>query len=43
MRVVHEEEHRARVIGEVAGRDVLPVAGEIGEGKGVRIENAQNP
>ena len=39
--VIHEEQHRAGVICEVAGRDVLPVAAEIGEGEGVRIENAQ--
>src|SRR5262245_197609 len=39
--VVHEEEHGARVLGEIAGADILPVAGEIGESERRLVDDAQ--
>ena len=41
MLVVHEEEHGTRVLGQIAGGDVLPVAGEIGEGERRLVNDAQ--
>lgn len=39
--VVHEEERDAVVGGDVARREELAVAGEIGEAEGVRVEELQ--
>ncbi len=39
--VIHQEERDAVVGGEVAGGDVLLVAGEVGEGEGAAVEDMQ--
>jgi hypothetical protein len=41
MHVVDEEEIGLRIVGEIAERDVLPVADEIGEADRLVIEHAQ--
>jgi hypothetical protein len=40
MRVIHREEERAVVLGEVAGRDVLPIADAVCKAKRLVIQNA---
>ena len=40
VRIVHEEQERLVILGEVAGRDILAVAGIIGEGERVIVEHA---
>src|SRR6516225_2769908 len=39
--VIHEENKSVRVLGEVAGADVLPVAAEICEGKRLLVDDAE--
>ena len=40
VRVVHQEDERLRVLREVAERDVLAVAAEVGEAERVLVEHA---
>ncbi len=41
--VIHQEQERPVVLRQVPGRDVLPVAGEIGEPDRMRIQRADEP
>lgn len=41
VRIVHQKESNAVVFSEVAGGDVLPVPGVVGEGEGFGVENFQ--
>ena len=43
VRVVHQEEERLRVLGQVAQRDVLAVAAEVGEAERVLVDHLQEP
>src|SRR5258708_38761687 len=40
MRVIHQEQERAVVLGEVAGRDVLAIADEVCEAERLVIQDA---
>ena len=39
--IIHQKDHRLRIVGEIAGGDVLPVAAEIGEGERLVVDHAQ--
>ena len=41
MQIVHREEMRARILGEVAGRDELAIADEVRERERVVVEHAE--
>ena len=39
MRVIHHENIRLGILGKIALRDVLPVAGIVGEGERLLVQN----
>src|SRR5262249_36093258 len=41
--VIHQEYESARIVGQVADGDVLPIASEVGEGQRALVEHAKEP